>query len=108
MGQKPPFAPPITVLHHELSHAYSIANGTLPRKDDEYQGDGPDKGISNAERQTTGLPMDSKDPKAKPNPTWATKNGLRAELGLPTRSSYSGGNGRPVEPPVFTGTPDTP
>lgn len=95
-------APPITVLHHELSHAYAIANGTLPRKNDEYQGDGSDKGIKNGERQATGLPMDSKDPKAKPNPTWATENRLRAELGLPIRPTYNEGDGRPVVPPVFT------
>ena len=89
------FPAPVVVLYHEMSHAYNFTNGTL--QPGNYSGAGPDRGISNSERQAVGLettaaPFDfDGDPSTPPttaNPDHLTENGLRGELGLPDRPSY--------------------
>lgn len=89
------FPAPVVVLYHEMSHAYNFTNGTL--QPGNYSGSGPDRGISNSERQAVGLettaaPFDfDGDPSTPPttaNPDHLTENGLREELGLPDRPSY--------------------
>lgn len=85
------------VLFHELSHAYNGVTGTF--QPGTYQGAGPDSGrVSNAERQAVGLetsgqPFDfDGDPSTPPtthNPMHLTENGIRREMGLPDRPSYS-------------------
>lgn len=89
------FPAPVVVLYHEMSHAYNFTNGTL--QPGNYSGAGPDRGISNSERQAVGLettaaPFDfDGDPSTPPttaNPDHLTENGIRGELGLPDRPSY--------------------
>jgi hypothetical protein len=91
------FPAPVVVLYHEMSHAYNGVNGTF--QPGTYQGTGPDDGqVPNAERQAVGLetsaqPFDFDRDPATPatthNPIALTENGLRRELGLPDRPSYS-------------------
>lgn len=91
------FPAPIVVLQHELAHDYNFATGTmLPGT---YQGQGPDNGrVPNSERQAVGLETsapaydfdgDPNTPPTRTNPVWLTENGMRAELGLPARPSYT-------------------
>lgn len=91
------FPAPAVVLYHEMSHAYNGVNGTFQQGT--YRGTGPDNGqVPNAERQAVGLDTsapgydfdgDPNTPKTTANPDHLTENGLRAELGLPDRPSYS-------------------
>lgn len=91
------FPAPTVVLFHEMSHAYNGVNGTF--QPGTYRGTGPDSGrVPNAERQAVGLetsaaPFDFDGNPATPatthNPIHLTENGLRRELGLPDRPSYS-------------------
>ena len=88
---------PITTLYHEMSHAYNGVNGTyLPGV---YKGSGPDGGsVNNRERQAVGLETTAKPydfdgdpntPATTHNPYALTENGMRTELGMPLRESYS-------------------
>lgn len=91
------FPAPVVVLYHEMSHAYNGVNGTF--QPGTYRGTGPDNGqVPNAERQAVGLETSAPafdfdgDPataKTTHNPIQLTENGLRRELGLPDRPSYS-------------------
>ncbi|QWP76826.1 hypothetical protein J5226_00010 [Lysobacter sp. K5869] len=91
------FPAPAVVLYHEMSHAYNGVNGTFQQGT--YRGTGPDNGqVPNAERQAVGLETsapaydfdgDPGTPKTTANPDHLTENGLRGELGLPDRPSYS-------------------
>jgi len=91
------FPAPAVVLYHEMSHAYNGVNGTFQQGT--YRGTGPDNGqVPNAERQAVGLETsapaydfdgDPSTPKTTANPDHLSENGLRAELGLPDRPSYS-------------------
>lgn len=91
------FPAPVVVLYHEMSHAYNGVTGTFQQGT--YQGSGPDSGqVPNAERQAVGLETsapaydfdrDASTPKTTTNPDHLTENGLRGELGLPDRPSYT-------------------
>lgn len=91
------FPAPVAVLFHEMSHAYNGVNGTF--QPGTYRGTGPDSGrVPNAERQAVGLETSAPafdfdgDPATAAtthNPIHLTENGLRRELGLPDRPSYS-------------------
>ncbi|MBX9401778.1 hypothetical protein K4L06_10680 [Lysobacter sp. BMK333-48F3] len=91
------FPAPAVVLYHEMSHAYNGVTGTFQQGT--YQGSGPDSGqVPNAERQAVGLETsapaydfdrDASTPKTTTNPDHLTENGLRGELGLPDRPSYT-------------------
>jgi len=91
------FPAPVGVLYHEMSHAYNGVTGTF--QPGTYVGSGPDSGrVPNAERQAVGLETsapaydfdgDPATPKTTANPDHLTENGMRAELGLPDRPSYS-------------------
>lgn len=91
------FPAPSVVLYHEMSHAYNGVNGTF--QPGTYRGSGPDSGsVPNAERQAVGLetsarPFDFDGNPATPattaNPDHLTENGIREELGLPDRPSYT-------------------
>lgn len=91
------FPAPVVVLYHEMSHAYNGVNGTF--QPGTYRGTGPDNGqVPNAERQAVGLETSAPgfdfdgDPataKTTHNPIELTENGLRRELGLPDRPSYT-------------------
>ncbi|TWI06145.1 hemolysin type calcium-binding protein [Luteimonas cucumeris] len=95
------FPAPVVVLYHEMSHAYNGVNGTF--QPGTYTGPGPDqptqnREIPNAERQAVGLETsatpfdfdgDPRTPATTANPDHLTENGLREELGLPDRPSYS-------------------
>ncbi|MGO1070036.1 M91 family zinc metallopeptidase [Lysobacter sp. CA199] len=91
------FPAPVVVLYHEMSHAYNGVTGTFQQGT--YRGTGPDNGqVPNAERQAVGLETsapaydfdgDPATPKTTANPDHLTENGLRGELGLPDRPSYT-------------------
>ena len=88
---------PVVVLYHEMSHAYNGVTGTF--QPGTYRGTGPDNGeVPNAERQAVGLETsapaydfdgDPTTPKTTANPDHLTENGIRGELGLPDRPSYT-------------------
>ena len=84
-------APPVSVLYHELAHAYDYTYGTLARGI--YTGaDNP--GVPNAEREAVGLPIDADHDPSTPDtldpdhPYVVTENGLRDEMGIPDRLYY--------------------
>ena len=91
------FPAPVVVLYHEMSHAYNGVNGTF--QPGTYRGTGPDNGqVPNAERQAVGLDTSAPafdfdgnpaTPATTANPDALTENGMREELGLPDRPSYS-------------------
>jgi Ca2+-binding RTX toxin-like protein len=91
------FPAPVVVLYHEMSHAYNGVNGTFQQGT--YRGTGPDSGnVPNAERQAVGLESsapafdfdgDASTPATTHNPIHLTENGIRRELGLPDRPSYT-------------------
>lgn len=91
------FPAPVVVLYHEMSHAYNGVNGTF--QPGTYRGEGPDSGnVPNAERQAVGLETsapafdfdgDPNTPATTHNPIQLTENGIRRELGLPDRPSYT-------------------
>jgi hypothetical protein len=82
--------PPVTVLFHELAHAYDALYGTAATG--VYPGaDNP--GAPNSERAVVGLPVSDGDPAgasetAARHPAALTENALRAELGVPPRERY--------------------
>lgn len=87
-------APPIVVLQHELGHVYDYSHGTL--RSETYSGESDvDGGVPVSERQATGLPIDHDHDPSTPeiidpeHPLQYTENGLRQEMGLPKRESYS-------------------
>lgn len=82
------------VLFHELSHAYNMVTGT--RQQGTYTGTGIDNGTNRREMQAVGLEnggltfnFPGGTGASTANPTALTENGMRAEMGLPTRPSYS-------------------
>lgn len=88
---------PLITLYHEMSHAYNGVTGTY--QPDQYDGPGNhvDDGVNNRERQAVGLetsndPYDyDGNPLTPPtthNPYDLTENGMRDEMGVPTRDSY--------------------
>lgn len=93
------FPNPAIVLFHELSHAFNNVTGTF--QPGVFSGEGPgntDLGINNRERQAVGLENDGvafdgdndpSTPDSTANPIELSENGLREEMGLPLRPSYS-------------------
>lgn len=94
-------APPAVVLYHELGHVYDYVNETF--RGDSYDGDDPQDSpipgrddVREGERQATGLPIDHDDDDSTPevidpdHPFDYTENGLRDEMGLPSRDHYRG------------------
>ncbi|WP_344077856.1 M91 family zinc metallopeptidase, partial [Luedemannella helvata] len=83
--------PPVTVLFHELAHAYDHGRDALP--EGVHHG-ADDPGTPNAERVAVGLPIDHDNNPATPprttptHPDDLTENALRAELGVPPRPRY--------------------
>ncbi|WP_432985041.1 M91 family zinc metallopeptidase [Dactylosporangium sp. CA-233914] len=94
--------PPVVVLFHELAHVYDNDHGTknlvgyndLSGRDHVGAGRAP---VPNSERQAVGLPIDHDYSLMTPNridprhPLEFTENGLRAEMGLPARTTYGTG-----------------
>jgi hypothetical protein len=85
----------VTVLYHELSHAYNHMTGT--RQPGTHNAPGTlDHGTNNREMQAVGLNntgltfnFPGGTGPSTANPTALTENGLRAEMGLPLRPSYN-------------------
>jgi hypothetical protein len=83
--------PPVTVLFHELAHAYDQLYGT--GVEGTYAG-ADNTGVANGEREAVGLPIDvDGDPATPPapaprHPPELTENALRAELGVAARTAY--------------------
>ncbi len=112
------FPVPGAVLHHELSHAYNVVNGTL--QPDLYQGndvDGRSNQVGQWERQAVGLPHDGgrydfdnnpATPPTQANPAPLTENAVRSEMGLPQRTQYSNGAGDMVGPGQPHAAPSSP
>ncbi|MBI6563581.1 M91 family zinc metallopeptidase [Pseudomonas synxantha] len=74
-------SPPVSVLFHELAHAYNGATGTfLPGETLEASRSGGTNPVNNFERQAVGLTDD--------NPRHFTENGLYEEMGTPSRPNY--------------------
>lgn len=101
------FPAPVVVLYHEMSHAYNAVTGTF--QNGNYTGTGPDgpvtdasgnvirQGVPNRERGAVGLDNtgtsydydgNPNTPNTTANPRALTENGMREELGLPSRNSY--------------------
>ncbi|MGC4896032.1 M91 family zinc metallopeptidase [Micromonospora sp. DT31] len=96
-------APPSVVLFHEMAHVYDYENDTSldglytnPADPDsrvfDWGDDDLNYGVSNVERQATGLPVDRDgdghfeiDPE---HPIEYTENGMRAEMRLDDRETY--------------------
>jgi hypothetical protein len=82
------------VLFHELAHVYDFDHRTSNLVEYNNQS-GDDRGVRNFERQAVGLPIDHDYSRLTPNridprhPLQYTENGLRAEMGLPARDTYS-------------------
>jgi hypothetical protein len=84
------------VLFHELSHAYNMVTGTRqPGKNTPATPD-IDTGTNNREMQAVGLNntgltfnFPGGTGAGTANPTALSENGMRAEMGLPARPSYS-------------------
>ena len=86
--------PPVVALYHEMAHAYDITHGTFQPGD--YNGvDVVDHGVSNNEREATGLRVDHDNDPTTPertvpqHPDDLTENAFRDELGQTRRGSYS-------------------
>jgi uncharacterized protein YukE len=83
--------PPLVVLYHELAHVEDEFAGT--KAPGTYQ-EADNPGVPDLEREAVGLPIDDDgDPftvdRLDPDHPFAlTENGLRAELGLASRSRY--------------------
>lgn len=82
------------VLFHELSHAYNMVTGT--RQSGQYTGTGIDNGTNKREMQAVGLEngglvfnFPGGTGASTANPAALSENGMRAEMGLPARPSYS-------------------
>lgn len=78
---------PITVLYHEMVHAYNAGNGTALAGSTAETVDGERHDIPNSERQAVGLPT---QPATTPNPKPFTENALNEEMGKPLRTQYLG------------------
>lgn len=93
------FAAPLTVLYHELAHAYNSSHGTMLKGETEETVDGqPPTRVGNNERQVVGLTTDTppfdfdNDPTTPPtttNPKPFTENGLNEEMGSSLRTAYT-------------------
>lgn len=84
------------VLFHELSHAYNMVTGTRQPGQNNPATPGIDTGTNNRELQAVGLSntgfsfnFPGGTGASTGNPTALSENGLRAEMGLPARPSYS-------------------
>jgi Effector protein/RTX calcium-binding nonapeptide repeat (4 copies) len=84
------------VLYHELSHAYNMVTGTRQPGQNNPATPGIDTGTNNREMQAVGLNntgfsfnFPGGTGATTANPAALTENGLRAEMGLPARPSYS-------------------
>lgn len=82
------------VLFHELSHAYNMVTGT--RQPGQNTATGIDNGTNRREMQAVGLEnggltfnFPGGTGATTANPTALSENGMRAEMGLPARPSYS-------------------
>jgi len=90
------YTPPVTVLYHEMGHAYDYTHGTF--RAEPYNGtDTNDSGINLrvGERVAVGLPIDNdNDPRTAErtddanHPDELTENALREEMNLQLRTSY--------------------
>ena len=90
---------PLSLLYHEMSHAWNGANGTFLPGFSAPTAEHPDRpGPPNAELQAVGLatnaaPFDfDNDPSTPPtstNPTPFTENSLNEEMGKPLRRRYT-------------------
>lgn len=78
---------PITVLYHEMVHAYNAGHGTALAGSAAEAVDGERHDIPNSERQAVGLPT---QPVTTPNPKPFTENALNEEMGKPLRTQYLG------------------
>ncbi|MHA4966326.1 M91 family zinc metallopeptidase [Pseudomonas extremorientalis] len=78
---------PITILYHEMVHAYNAGNGTALTGStvETFKGEALD--VPNSERQAVGLPT---TPESSPNPKPFTENALNEEMGKPLRTQYVG------------------
>lgn len=76
---------PITVLYHEMVHAYNAGNGTALTGSTVEVVNGESVDVSNSERQAVGLPT---TPEYPPNPKPFTENALNEEMGKPLRTHY--------------------
>ncbi|MDQ0650234.1 M91 family zinc metallopeptidase [Pseudomonas cedrina] len=76
---------PITVLYHEMVHAYNAGHGTALAGSTIETLDGELYETSNSELQAVGLPT---TPASTPNPKALTENALNEEMGKPLRSQY--------------------
>ena len=91
------YTPPVTVLFHEMAHAYDFTHGTF--RAETYNGvDANDNGINLrvGERVAVGLPIDhDNDPTTAErtddavHPDELTENALREEMNLQIRTSYN-------------------
>lgn len=90
---------PVTVLFHEMLHAFNGATGTmLTGATTEHPSPGKSKNINNLELQVVGLPNDAEPfdfdnnpstPPSTTNPYPFTENALNEEMGKPLRRNYS-------------------
>lgn len=89
---------PIIGFYHELCHAYNAVTGTAVMGASAETSGSQTTMVQNRELQAVGLPiaMDPFDfdlnpetPPTQTNPDAFTENGIRKELGLPVRTSYS-------------------
>ncbi|ADD41989.1 M91 family zinc metallopeptidase [Stackebrandtia nassauensis] len=84
---------PSVILYHEMAHGASSLEDVFD--DDKVGGNGPDANITKAERLAAGLPTDGRaydpnNPQANLGQKYEyTENGLRDEMGLPARETYS-------------------
>lgn len=69
---------PITVLYHEMVHAYDAGNGTALAGTTVEMFKGESFDVPNSERQAVGLPT---TPEFPPNPKPFTENALNEEMG---------------------------
>ncbi|MCR4540128.1 M91 family zinc metallopeptidase [Pseudomonas sp. 18.1.10] len=78
---------PITVLYHEMVHAYNAGNGTALTGATVETVEGEQHAVPNSERQAVGLPT---TPATTANPKPFTENALNEEMGKPLRTQYVG------------------
>lgn len=78
---------PITMLYHEMVHAYNGGNGTALAGSTTEVFEGSSVEVSNSELQAVGLPTTSETP-ANPKPF--TENAFNEEMGMPLRTHYLG------------------
>ena len=78
---------PITVLYHEMVHAWNAANGNALAGTTTTVHDGKLDETPNSELQAVGLPT---TPANTLNPKALTENALNEEMGKPLRAQYAG------------------